>query len=350
MNANRKKALKVLVLSGGISEERAVSLASGKAIFDALKKLGHDASVMDPATGRYLVDKSGNYLLEKDTESSSKIALRANDARALAEVITAEKQDDIDLVFIGLHGGAGENGTIQAILDMAGVKYTGSGMLASALAMNKALTKRLVRSIGVRTPEWMLIRAGDKRDLERRVPEIADGFDYPLIIKPNDSGSTVGLSLVKKDTQTLDALNEAYKFSKEILVEEYVKGREITAAVLNGRSLPLVEIVPSGELYDYRCKYTKGGSNYICPAEIEDEIAEEIKESAARAYNLVGCRGLARVDFILNTEGRPYFLEINTIPGMTELSLAPMAAREAGMDFDELIDEICRTTMESHLS
>jgi D-alanine-D-alanine ligase len=167
-----------------------------------------------------------------------------------------------------------------------------------------------------------------------------DKFALPVIVKPNNSGSTVGLTLVKEKDELAGAIDRAFEVSKEILVEQYIKGREITAAVLNGKSLPLVEIIPTNELYDYQCKYTKGKSQYICPAQLPEKVTSEIQNLALRAYNAIGCAGLARADFILDRSNKPYFLEVNTLPGMTELSLAPMAAKAAGISFDELVREI----------
>lgn len=340
-----KSKLKVLVLAGGLSEEREVSLASAGAITEALVRLGHHVAVIDSASGKSLLDSGGNYVLSENSDSLSKIALRYPDGTALTKSIGSVDFKDSDLVYVALHGGEGENGTVQALFDLAGIKYTGSGRLASAVAMNKAFAKRLLRNEGIPTADWVHLKINDPEELKKNIPIILDGFQLPAIIKPNDSGSTVGLTLVKKEGDIHSALQTAFEISREILVEEYIKGREITAAVLDGESLPLVEVIPINELYDYECKYTKGKSQYICPAEIPEEIAAEIKELASRAYELIECSGLVRVDFILNEKNRPYFLEVNTLPGMTELSLSPMAAEEAGISFDELIERICRSAL-----
>lgn len=334
------------MLAGGISEEREVSLASAKAITESLTRLGHEVAVIDSASGKSLLDDSGNYLLEEDSESTSKIALKQSDSLALTQSISSADYKDSDLVFLALHGGPGEDGTVQAILDLAGMKYTGSNRLAAAVSMNKAFTKRLLRNEGIPTPDWILMKIDDLNQIARLAVKITEKFEYPLIIKPNDSGSTVGLSLVKKEVELEPALKTALEISKEVIAEKYIKGREITAAVLNGEPLPLIEIIPSNELYDYQCKYTKGKSQYVCPAEISEKAADRIKDLAQRAYELVGCSGLIRVDFILDEKNQPYFLEINTLPGMTELSLAPMAAKEMGIGFEKLIERICLAALE----
>ncbi len=341
-----KKKIKALVLAGGLSEERDVSLASAKAITEALQRLEYDVRVLDSATGRSLLDQAGHYRLLKDGKSDSKIALIEKADTALTTALNRDEFKDTDIVFLALHGGTGEDGTIQAMLELAGRKYTGSGVLASAVSMNKAFAKRILQNEKIPTPPWRLFQIKEAALIPAFIKIIEKEFSFPLIVKPNNSGSTVGLTLVKERASLSVALEKAATVSKEVLVEQYIKGREITASILNGRSLPLVEIIPTNELYDYQCKYTKGKSKYICPAEISEEVKEEIQRLAARAYEIIGCAGLARADFILQGDKKPYFLEVNTLPGMTELSLAPMAAREAGINFDQLVDEICRSALQ----
>jgi D-alanine-D-alanine ligase len=337
--------MNVIVLAGGISEEKDVSLASGKAVAGALARLGYDFSVIDPSSGRSLLDKDGRYLLEHDEDSGSRIAWKKTSMPALARSIDSEILRNSDVVFLALHGGHGEDGTIQALLDLAGIKYTGSGQLASAVAMNKAFAKRILLNEGISTPDWILLRIRKEEDYDLSIKNIKDHFSFPLIIKPNNSGSTIGLTLVAKPEDLSLALRRAAEISGDILAEAYIKGREITAAVLDGTVLPLVEIIPSNELYDYQCKYTKGKSRYICPAELPANVAAEISRMAGKACEVIGCAGLARVDFMLDMSHHPFFLEVNTLPGMTELSLAPMAAREAGIGFDELVMRICQSSL-----
>ncbi|MEW6014947.1 MAG: D-alanine--D-alanine ligase [Candidatus Zixiibacteriota bacterium] len=335
-----KNKLKILVLAGGLSEEREVSLSSARAITEALLKNGHDVKAIDSAGGRSLLGPDGHFLLHRDDSSLSKIALTENPSLALTSSLSADEYRQIDIVFLALHGGAGEDGTIQALLDLAQKKYTGSGQLASAIAMNKAFAKKLLKQEKIPTPPWLLLKALPGDDFAPHLKAIKSKFSLPIIVKPNNSGSTVGLTLVKKPEEIVVALKKAAEVSSEILIEKYIRGREITCSILNGKPLPLVEIIPSHELYDYQCKYTKGKSQYICPAKLPARLAARIQKLAARAYEIIGCSCLARADFILSRRNQPYFLEVNTLPGMTELSLAPMAARQAGISFEELVDII----------
>lgn len=337
--------LKVLILAGGDSEERPISLASAKAITESLQRLGYNTAVIDSATGLSLLDSQGHYLLQEDDNSTSKIAMKQSGGMALTESLNSDNYKDSDLVFLALHGGTGEDGTLQALLDLAGLKYTGSGRLASAAAMNKAFAKRILKNEGIPTPDWMVVNLKNPEEIEIHLNNINEKFDYPLIVKPNNSGSTIGLTLVKKHDQLIPAMESSFKVSREILIEQYIKGREITGAVLNGKPLPLVEIIPTNELYDYQCKYIKGKSRYVCPAEIDNNITRQIQRLSGQAYEILNCSGLARVDFILDKNNQPYFLEVNTLPGMTELSLAPMAAKESGLSFDDLIESICRAAL-----
>ncbi len=337
-----KDKINILVLAGGLSDERQVSLISAGAIVAALKRLGFNINVLDTATGQSLLDTNGNYLLEKDNKSLSKLALKQSESLVLSEAIKGEPYNNSDLVFIALHGGAGEDGTIQALLDLVNIRYTGSNMMSSAMAMNKSIAKQLIQNEKIPTPKYLLLNQ-NKGSIEEQIRSVVDTFQLPLIVKPNNSGSTVGLTMVKSADLISDAIKTAYSVSHEVLVEEYIKGREITSAVLDDESYPLVEIIPSNELYDYDCKYTKGKSEYICPAKLPDEITDLITDYGRRAYDALKCSGLARVDFILDKDNIPWFLELNTLPGMTELSLAPMAAKAAGIDFDSLIDKICKS-------
>ena len=252
----------ILILAGGLSNEREVSLASAGAIISALKRLGYNINVLDTATGKSLLNERSEYILEKDDKSLSKIAFKQSESLVLSKAIKTEPYNSSDLVFIALHGGAGEDGTIQALLDMAGIKYTGSNMISSAMAMNKSVAKKLVENEKIPTPKYLLL-IQDKESIEDQIKSIVDTFKFPLIVKPNNSGSTVGLTMVKSKDLLSAALKAAYDISPEVLVEQYINGREITSAVLDDTSYPLVEIIPSGELYDYSCKYTKGKSEYI---------------------------------------------------------------------------------------
>ncbi|UCD63242.1 MAG: D-alanine--D-alanine ligase [Candidatus Zixiibacteriota bacterium] len=332
--------MKVLLLAGGDSSERTVSLESGKAVYEALARLGHKVYAIDPSRGRSLLASDGAFIAIKPEATGKQTAIQTSKSWSLSNALGSAGFTDIDVVFVALHGGSGENGKIQCLLDLAGKKYTGSNMAASAIAMDKAVAKRLCASEGIATPDWALYRTRGRKVDDRLVDEICHRFELPVIIKPNDGGSTIGLSKVDDESQVLPALTVAVKESSDVLVEKYIAGREITAAILDGKPLPLVEIKPKNKLYDYEAKYTKGKSDYIVPAEIDTDVGESISRAAVTIYSGIGASGLARVDFILDAENGFYFLELNTLPGMTELSLAPMAASSIGISFDDLIKKL----------
>jgi D-alanine-D-alanine ligase len=334
--------MKVLLLAGGNSSEAAVSINSGRAIYDALKRLGHDVLAIDPAGGKSLVGSDGNYLPQAAPTST---AVTAAPGSLPALTFGPANLKDVSVVLIALHGGEGENGTIQCLLDLSGMKYTGSGMAASAIAMNKAITKRLLATVDVPTPDWKLYQYRSAADAQPIKSDLLSQFKYPFIIKPNESGSTVGLTKVKEESEIIPALASAAGEGPGVLVEEFISGREITAAVLDGHAFPLVEIRPKNELYDYEAKYTKGKSEYLAPAPLDAATTTRIQEAGLRAYQVIGASGLARVDFILQENGTFHCLEINTLPGMTNLSLAPMAAKCEGIDFDTLIDKLIQSAI-----
>ena len=336
--------MKVLLLAGGDSGERDVSLDSGAAVFEALKKLGHDVVALDPATRHSLLDKKGvTYIADK----SFKQEVLTLDKETPKAVMTFDSPDlsDVEVVFIGLHGGGGENGTIQNLLDLAGKKYTGSNMTASAVAMNKELVKRLMVSEGIKTPQWALYRLKDGPLDDKTAADTTERFSFPVIVKPNDGGSTIGLTKVNRREELPEAFARAAEQSKEVLVEEYIPGRELTVAVFDGRAFPVVEIKPKSGLYDYEAKYTKGKSEYIAPAPIDDNLAERMRTTAEKVYDIVGASGAARIDFLLDDTGEYYCLELNTLPGMTSLSLVPMAAKCVGIDFTRLIEMILESAL-----
>jgi len=253
--------MKILLLAGGESSEREVSLASGIAIYESLKKQGHRVFVIDPQNGKSLLSSDGKFLAVSPNSTSKTAILTRTDTRALVNAIASPGFKDVDVVFIALHGGHGENGSCQCLLNLAGKKFTGSDMTASAIAMNKAVSKRLFKSADIPTPKWKFYRLSEHDITSKLTDEIADDLAFPLIIKPNDSGSTIGLSKVNAYNEIRPAIIKALKESHDILVEEYISGREITVAVLDGAPLPLVEIIPSNELYDYegKCRMPQSG-------------------------------------------------------------------------------------------
>jgi D-alanine-D-alanine ligase len=277
-----------------------VSLESGKAISTACKSLGHDVVELDP--------KNGIDSLFSDIEP-------------------------LDLIINGLHGGDGENGVIQGFLQSIGKRFTGSQNESSAICMDKRVSKALVHRKKILTPNWISI------DKEEEIP-MDHGIKYPLIVKPNDQGSTIGLTIVKNDKELEGAVNLARKYTNIVLVEAFVSGREITVTIIGNKAYPIVEIMPSNDLYDYECKYTKGMTTYLCPANLTNELTLKIQNIAFNIYKLLGCRHYSRVDFILDEVLNPWFLEVNTLPGMTETSLIPKSVHASGMDFKMLIKTI----------
>jgi len=328
--------MKVTVLLGGDSAERDVSLASGAAILKALRAGGHEVHAVDPAL------PAGS----SAEPQAAKIGERPPDDIAPLPAgetfawLNAKPVRSADVIFVALHGGAGEDGTIQALLESAGIVYTGSGILASALAMNKDRSKALFREAKVQTAPHLLLDASSERDRAGAAAAVERSFGYPVVVKPNCQGSSVGFSFVPRAEDLDEALRLAGRFGGECVVERYVPGREVTVAILGGEALPVVEIVPEGGFYDYKRKYQKGRSRYIAPAELDAKASARIRGEAALAYRALACRDYARVDFRLSGDGEPYCLEVNTLPGMTALSLVPMAAKAAGIGFEELVERI----------
>jgi D-alanine-D-alanine ligase len=345
-----RNQLRIVVLHGGTSAERSVSLVSGRAVGLALAERGHDVLLVDPARGDAPVGP-----LEAEAAASigsDPPPILLEDGSAV-RAIAGEAVRTADAIFIALHGGSGEDGTVQGLLDLAGKKYGGSGVLGSALAMDKRLSKLVFREVGVLTPPWKTLTHGASSaanggapafpfdlPLDRAEEAVAALGGYPVVVKPNNQGSTVGLSVVREESELAAAVATAAEYSARVLVERYIAGREITVAVLGGEALPVVEIVPRGGLYDYESKYTKGMSEYHCPADLPAATASEVREAGLAAFRALGCLGYARVDFRLSPEGEAYCLEVNTAPGMTEVSLVPMAALAVGIDFGELVERI----------
>ena len=291
------KPKKIAVLMGGPGEEKDVSLKSGQAIIKALNHNGYDVT---------------SIILDTKLEKLVKELL------------------SVDLVFLGLHGNIGENGTIQGFLDALGIIYTGSGPLSSAICMDKNISKIIAKNNGIMTPKWNLCNTA-----------IHDAkMNYPVIVKPNGQGSTVGLRIAHNERELKPALEYAFNYDNSVLVEEYIQGRELTVMLIDGKAQPVCEIIPSHEFYDYECKYTAGMSKYICPAEIDDNISNYVKKISENLFDLLKCENYSRADFRMDDQNKFWFLEMNTLPGMTDTSLAPMSALAAGISFNELIDKI----------
>ena len=326
--------MKITVLMGGTSAERDVSIASGLRIAAALRTRGHEVTSLDTAMG--VIDTATEQALlaagvqqaPPDLES-----LAAMSKRSLSPSLgTLPEVRQADVVFLALHGGQGEDGTLQALFDLCGVRYTGTGQLGSALAMDKDLSKRLFRDNGVQTAGWLMAPA--------TAQEVESNVGFPVVVKPSKQGSTVGLTLVR-DARGLDAaVAEAFRYDDEVMLEQFIAGRELTVGILGNEALPIGEIIPKHELYDYECKYTKGMAVEEFPARLDSAVAEHVQDQAVRAFKALKLRGYARIDFRLDDSGGCFCLEANTLPGMTELSLIPQAAAAAGISFPELCERI----------
>ncbi len=330
------KKLKVALLLGGISTEKEVSRNTAKSILSALRKLNYDVIPIDPALGLNQPKNEDDLFIEQSPENLSK--------RNYIEIINSSFFDDIDVAFLALHGQFGEDGIIQSLLELRGIKYTGSGVLTNALAMDKLMTKIVLEFHGVKTAEWVV--AEKKYDLNEIQKQVNEKLNYPCVVKPNDQGSSVGLTFCQNENQLKDAIDLALKFSNKALIEKYIQGRELTVAILEDKPLPVVEIKPKSGFYDYKSKYTSGMSEYICPAEIPNEVSLKLQEQALIAFKAVGCKTYSRIDFRLNEKNESYCLEINTLPGMTNFSLVPKAANAAGISFEQLIEKILISSLE----
>jgi D-alanine-D-alanine ligase len=322
--------MKVAVLMGGRSSEREISLRTGHGVAAALRTLGHDTASVDAADGHPLMPGA-----EEGSARSAEV-VRALPLRAQVAVVDVPAVREADLVYIALHGTFGEDGRVQALLEMAGKRYTGSGVLASALAMDKTMSKRIFMDAGVPTPRWAQLAPGTT-DPARAAAALEACGGLPVVVKPNQDGSSVGLSIVREATELGPALELAAATGDAILVEEYVPGRELTVTVMGDRALPVIEIRPKDGFYDYVNKYTKGRTEYFCPADLPEAVAARTRELGLLAAQVLGCRGISRVDFRLPPAGEPSCLEVNTIPGMTPTSLVPMAARAVGMSYEDVV-------------
>ena len=325
---------------GGTSSERDVSLASGLRIAEALRSRGHEVRSIDTAKGA-LTDADERRMIAQGVVKPlppTPEELARMRAESVADTAARlPRRGDCDVAFLALHGGWGEDGTIQALLDLAGVPYTGSGHLPSALAMDKDLSKHLMRANDIQTADWLMANDPDVFPSEDLVGQT---LGWPVIVKPSKQGSTVGLSLVKQLSELKPAIVEAFKHDDEVMLEQFIAGRELTVSILGGEALPVGEIIPKHEIYDYECKYTAGMAEEQFPAALSADKATAVQEQARRVFKALKLGGCARIDFRMTTDGRFYCLEANTLPGMTATSLVPQAAAAAGISFPELCEQI----------
>jgi D-alanine-D-alanine ligase len=299
---------KIGVLMGGLSSEREVSLASGNAILEALKGKGYDAVAVD--VGRDVGEKL--------------------------------RKSGVEIAFNGLHGKLGEDGAIQGLLEILGIPATGSGILASAMGMNKIISKTVFKAYGLHVGPFMVISAGDKEPLTTAQIELG----FPLVVKPSSEGSSVGVSVVNTGDELAPAVKLAFSYDREVLIEKYIRGMEVQVGVLGERALGAIEIVPKDVFYSYKAKYEQGMSEHFFPARVPEAVYKRTLDAGLAAHRALGCRGYSRVDFIIDAAGDPYILEVNTLPGMTATSLLPDIARGVGMSFPDLVEEILRLALE----
>ncbi|MDQ8153131.1 MAG: D-alanine--D-alanine ligase [Gemmatimonadota bacterium] len=334
--------MQITVMMGGTSAERDVSLASGVRVVQALRARGHVVTPMDPAAG-VLSEPAFAALLHgaMKREPPTLEQLRKLERTELSPILTTlPVVREADVVFLALHGGHGEDGTIQAMLDAIHVCYTGSGHLASALAMDKDLSKTLFRSAGVTTADWLMAPATEE--------QVEAVMGWPVIVKPSKQGSTVGLTKVDKPSELAAAVQEAFLYDDEVMIERFIPGRELTVGILGDDALPVGEIIPKHELYDYECKYTAGMAREEFPAKLTKSQVSTVQAQARRAFRSLKLDGYARIDFRMTEDGTFYCLEANTLPGMTELSLIPQAAAAAGIDFASLCERIVQQALRTH--
>ena len=297
---------KILVLMGGWSNEREISLISGKSVFNSLITSGQDVIELD---------------LKRDN-------------------ISEIKELNPDRVFIVLHGKGGEDGEIQLYLENLGIPYTGSGSESSKICMNKRITKKILLKNNIQTPNFMEISENTK------IEDIENLFQYPFVIKPSSEGSSIGVYIAEDRKSCKEAIKENMKISSDIILEEYKSGKEYTVGILDNFALPVIQLIPPGKFYDYEAKYNSNETKYICPSGLDQNTEEEIKKLSIDCFRALNCRGWGRVDLIIDEQNKPWIIELNTVPGMTEHSLVPMAANQKNINFDELVLKILDTSLE----
>jgi D-alanine-D-alanine ligase len=326
--------LKIAVLFGGASAERDVSIASAAQVVRALRSAGHEVLAVETSRG-LLPPAEEHELLSRSIDRAPPSTLPAGTG-GLPAVVGSGRMPEVDLVFLALHGGAGEDGTIQGALDLAGIPYTGSGMLGSALAMDKDVAKRLFLAAGVPTPRWIMAPA--------EPAAIVATLGLPVIVKPNSEGSTVGLTLVRDAAALPTAISHAAEFDREVVIEQYIPGRELTVGILEDAALAVGEIIPlTGEIFDYAAKYQADAAREIFPADIPEATAAAVRELGLKAHRALKLSSYSRVDFRMDPDGGLWCLEVNTLPGLTTGSLLPKSAAAVGISFTELCDRICRS-------
>lgn len=342
--------MKIVVLAGGTSTERDVSLVTGSKIYKALVENGHEVVLLDLYLGYEEEDYKDIFSLKKDwSEKVGAIseenpdmeqvrALRKDNPDCLVGPHVLDICSQADIVFLALHGQNGEDGKVQAMFDLMDIKYTGTDYLSSAIAMDKAISKQFFMKNGIPTPAGIHVKQGEKFDWEK----------YPAIVKVNRGGSSVGVYRVENENKLQEAMKKAFTLEKEVLVEEFIEGREFSIGVIDGKALPIIEIAPKVGFYDYKNKYQAGATVDTCPASLPEAVTLGMQKAAENVYAALGLKTYVRVDFRMNNKYEYYCLEANTLPGMTPTSLLPQEAAVNGMDFHALCEEIIRISLEKY--
>ena len=344
--------MNIVVLAGGLSTERDVSIITGKKVAKALRNNGHKICLLDVYMGYDNDDICDIFDIDYDfTKDIHSIGEKAPDIKAVRKMRTNQAKQcflgknveeicrKADIVFMALHGDVGENGQLQATFDILGIKYTGSGYIGSALAMNKSLSKKMFIADNIPTPCGKLFTATEA---------ITTWNDFPCVVKPCSGGSSVGVSIAQNQTEFQNAMQQAFLFEDEVLVEKYIKGRELSIGVLAGKALPIIEICPKEGFYDYKNKYQAGLTEDICPAVLPEEVTEQLQKTAENVCRTLRLDAYARIDFILDSENNFYCLEANTLPGMTPTSLLPQEALTLGISYDELVEILVNESLKKY--
>ena len=332
--------MRVAVIFGGASAERDVAIASGAQVFKALKAKGHEVIAVDTATG--ILDQQEEKAFLGSTVKEALPVVSASLLReGLSKFISSERLKEIDICFLALHGGAGEDGRVQGYLDICGIPYTGSAHMSCCYAMDKDVSKLMFKANGVPTPDWIMAPAS--------LAEVEKKLGLPVVVKPSREGSTVGLTVVKTPDAYDEAVKVALKYDSEVVIEKFIPGREFTVGVLEDQALGVGEIIPKfSEIFDYKSKYQKGGAEEIFPAKISAEQTALLRETALKAHRALRMEGYSRVDFRMDNDGRIWCLEVNTLPGMTGTSLLPQSAAVMGISFSDLCERICMIAIEKN--
>lgn len=349
--------MKIVVLAGGLSTERDVSFKTGELVTKALRENGHQVILLDVFMGYSDKEEDLTGIFDRAEAVSVKVAAIPETAPDL-EKVKAQRKDQsdnffgpnvielcrmADIVFMALHGENGENGKIQAAFDLFGIRYTGTGYLGSALAMNKGMAKQLFLENGIPTPRGTSLKRGED------AAKIEDcGIHFPCVVKPCSGGSSIGVSIVRDKAEYERALKEAFRWENELVIEEYVKGREFSVGVIDFQALPIIEIAPVEGFYDYKNKYKAGSTVETCPAELPEQITKEMQGYAEKVAEVLGLNTYSRTDFLLDAEDHIFCLEANTLPGMTPTSLLPQEAKVTGVDFNQLCEKLIESSMRKY--